>query len=489
MHKEIIKKTAWELRELLDRGGVSSEDIVRAFIERTRQIDGKIGAFLSLNEDEAVQLARASDDRRKKGQVLGPLDGIPISLKDILADKGHPLTCGSRFLKNFVSPYTATIVERLRSAGAIPWGRTNMDEFAMGSSTEHSAFKLTSNPWNLSCIPGGSSGGSAAAVAASETPLALGSDTGGSVRQPAALCGITGLKPTYGLISRYGLVAFASSLDQVGILSRTVMDTAMVLQIIAGKDPNDSTSCPVLIPDYCKHIQENSKKTWKIGVPKEYFGEGLDLEVRKSLEDAIAFYKDAGCEIVDISLPSTSFAIPTYYVISTAEASSNLARFDGIRYTTRSSDATDAIDIYSKSRAEGFGAEVKRRIILGTYVLSSGYQEAWYVHAQKVRTVIRQDFMRAFESVDVLLAPTSPFPAFKKGEKTDDPLAMYLADIDTVCGNLTGLPCLSIPCGFTKNRLPIGLQLIGKPFAEADLLSVAQTFEAQHDFVNQYPSL
>jgi aspartyl-tRNA(Asn)/glutamyl-tRNA(Gln) amidotransferase subunit A len=386
-----------------------------------------------------------------------------------------------------VSPYDATVTQKLRAAGAVVWGRLNLDEFAMGSSTENSATHPTSNPWDLSRVPGGSSGGSAAALAAGEAVATLGSDTGGSIRQPAALCGVVGLKPTYGLVSRYGLVAFASSLDQIGPFARTVDDAALVLGTIAGHDPLDSTSFNAPVPDYRADLSQR-RGPWKLGIPKEYFGEGLDPEVGAAVEAAIAFFRAQGCEIKEVSLPHTQYCLDTYYIIATAEASSNLARFDGIRYGHRSKQATDAIDIYARSRAEGFGDEVKRRIILGTYVLSSGYYDAYYLRAQKVRTLIRQDFLNAYREVDALLTPTSPVPAFRIGEKSD-PLAMYLCDIYTIGVNLAGLPGLSVPCGFTRSGLPIGLQVIGQPFRETEMMAVARAYEQAHGWHNCHPTL
>ncbi|OHE71245.1 MAG: aspartyl/glutamyl-tRNA amidotransferase subunit A [Verrucomicrobia bacterium GWC2_42_7] len=488
MSNELFFKSAAELGELLDKKEISAVELIQSVIDRTKKIEPRVQAFLATNEEKVIAEAKASDERRAAGKKLSPLDGIPVATKDILADKGVQLTCASKILKNYISPYTSTAIERLRDAGAIMWGRTNLDEFAMGSSVENSAFQATHNPWDLERIPGGSSGGSSAAVAAGETIIALGSDTGGSIRQPAALCGVVGLKPTYGLVSRYGLAAFASSLDQIGPFARTVKDVASTLQIIAGHDRYDSTSFKANIPNYTESIEKN-KGPWKLGVPKEYFGEGLNPEVRVFIEKAIDFYKQQGCEIVEVSLPNADLAIPAYYLTATAEASSNLARYDGIRYTHRSSDATDAIDIYSKSRAEGFGDEVKRRIILGTYVLSSGYYDAYYVRAQKVRTLIRRDFEQAFQRVDALLTPTSPTAAFKIGEKATDPLSMYLSDIYTISINLAGLPGISIPCGFTNNNLPVGLQIIGKPYAEAQLLAIADFFEKAHPHYTKNPSL
>lgn len=488
MTDSLIYKPTTELIQLLEEGSITSTELTKAFIERTKEVEPKINAFLSFDELETLKQAEASDKRRKEGKILSPLDGIPVSIKDVIAQKDQPLTCASRILENFVSPYNAHVIEKLKAAGAVLWGRLNMDEFAMGSSTENSGFKCTANPWNTEYAPGGSSGGSAACLAASEAPLALGTDTGGSVRQPASLCGVVGLKPTYGLISRYGLVAFASSLDQIGPMARTVKDVALLLQAIAGNDERDSTSYPAHIPNYTEAIAEK-QGPWTLGVPKEYFAEGLNDEVRQAVDNAIHYYEAHGCNIQEVSIPSIKYAIATYYIIATAEASSNLARYDGIRYTHRSERATNAIDIYAKSRAEGFGKEVIRRIILGTYVLSSGYYDAYYLKAQKVRTVIRQDFMKAFKSVDALITPTCPAPAFKIGEKINDPLAMYLNDIYTVSVNLAGVPALSLPCGMSSEGLPIGLQLIGKPYEEADLLAIGHCFEQGHDFNKKFPNL
>jgi aspartyl-tRNA(Asn)/glutamyl-tRNA(Gln) amidotransferase subunit A len=390
-------------------------------------------------------------------------------------------------LENFISPYDATVTTKLKDAGVVLWGRANCDEFAMGSSTENSAFKTTANPYDLSRVPGGSSGGSAAALAAGEAIATLGSDTGGSIRQPAAFCNVVGLKPTYGLVSRYGLAAYASSLDQIGSFTRTVEDAAIMLGAIAGHDDRDSTSYQTPIPDYRAALAEK-KGPWKLGIPKEYFGEGLDPEVGAAVEKAITFYREQGCEIKEISLPHTEYCLSAYYIIATAEASSNLARYDGVRYTHRSADAKTVEDVYFKSRAEGFGDEVKRRIILGTYVLSSGYYDAYYLRAQKVRTLIRQDFLNAYQEVDAVLTPTTPTPAFKIGE-TADPLAMYLQDIYTVSVNLAGLPGISIPAGFSEGGLPIGLQLIGQPYQEADLLAIAHAYDSAHDWNQRLPNL
>ena len=486
---EIFYKTISELESMLDSKEISAVELAKALIERKNSVDGKVGAFLSANEDELLAEASISDSLRAEGKKRGALEGIPIGLKDVLAVRGQKLTCASKILENYVSPYTASSLEKLKSRGGIFWGRLNMDEFAMGSSCENSAFQPTHNPWDLSRIPGGSSGGSAAAVAAGECVASLGSDTGGSIRQPASLCGVVGMKPTYGLVSRYGLAAFASSLDQIGPFARCVKDAAILLEAVAGHDPKDSTSVDCEIPDYASNISLEAFKGAKIGIPKEYFGAGIDPEVKAIVEKAIADCASQGAEIVDISLPHTDLAIPVYYIIATAEASSNLARYDGVRYTRRSPNTTDAIDIYYKSRAEGFGEEVKRRIILGSYVLSSGYYDAYYLRAQKVRTLIRRDFEAAFEKVDVIMTPTSPTTAFKIGEKTSDPLSMYLSDICTINVNLAGLPGISVPCGFSDAGLPVGLQMIGKAFDERNLLSFAASYEAAHEWASRRPTL
>lgn len=486
---EIFYKTISELESMLDSKEISAVELAKAVIERKNSVDGKVGAFLSANEDELLAEASISDSLRAEGKKRGALEGIPIGLKDVLAVRGQKLTCASKILENYVSPYTASSLEKLKSRGGIFWGRLNMDEFAMGSSCENSAFQPTHNPWDLSRIPGGSSGGSAAAVAAGECVASLGSDTGGSIRQPASLCGVVGMKPTYGLVSRYGLAAFASSLDQIGPFARCVKDAAILLEAVAGHDPKDSTSVDCEIPDYASNISLEAFKGAKIGIPKEYFGAGIDPEVKAIVEKAIADCASQGAEIVEISLPHTDLAIPVYYIIATAEASSNLARYDGVRYTRRSPDTTDAIDIYYKSRAEGFGEEVKRRIILGSYVLSSGYYDAYYLRAQKVRTLIRRDFEAAFEKVDVIMTPTSPTTAFKIGEKTSDPLSMYMSDICTINVNLAGLPGISVPCGFSDAGLPVGLQMIGKAFDERNLLSFAASYEAAHEWASRRPTL
>jgi aspartyl-tRNA(Asn)/glutamyl-tRNA(Gln) amidotransferase subunit A len=485
-----------ELSRRMEEGSLSAAELMQEVIVRTKAVEGRVHAFNSFDEVDALAQARASDERRARARKLGgaaarPLEGIPVGVKDVISVAGQPLTASSRMLANFVSPYDATATEKLKEAGAVCWGRLNLDEFAMGSSTENSAFAPTSNPWDLERVPGGSSGGSAAAVAAGEAVAALGSDTGGSIRQPAALCSVVGLKPTYGRVSRYGLIAFASSLDQIGPFARSVRDAAAVLGAIAGHDPRDSTSVKLEVPDYARGVDElaRSAKRWRLGIPKEYFGEGLDPEVGAAVEQAIGEYRRMGCEVREVSLPHTKYAIATYYIIATAECSSNLARFDGVRYGHRSRDATDALDIYFKTRAEGFGPEVKRRIILGTYVLSSGYYDAYYLRAQKVRTLIRRDFLEAYKEVDAIVTPTSPTPAFRKGEKAADPLAMYLSDIYTIGVNLAGLPGLSLPCGFTRAGLPIGLQVIGQPFRETELLAVAAAYEDRAEWRLRSPPL
>ncbi|MEO0794704.1 MAG: Asp-tRNA(Asn)/Glu-tRNA(Gln) amidotransferase subunit GatA [Verrucomicrobiota bacterium] len=479
---ELYEHTAVELIQLLESGQTSARDIMSAFLDRTNAVESQINAFNAFDADDALRQAEASDSRRKDGTSLGLLDGIPVALKDVIAVKDQPLTASSKILQEFVSPYDSHVTELLKQQGAVLFGRLNLDEFAMGSSTENSGFQRTSNPWNLDCVPGGSSGGSAAAVAALEAPLTLGSDTGGSIRQPAAFCGVVGMKPTYGLVSRYGLIAFASSLDQIGPFTRTVEDAAILLQGIVGHDRRDSTSIKMEVPDYRAALGQSADKKWRLGIPKEYFGDGLDPEVRAAVDTAIKTYESQGHEIIEVSLPTTDLAVPVYYIIAPAEASSNLSRYDGIRYGHRSDNARNAIDVYYKSRAEGFGAEVKRRIILGSYVLSSGYYDAYYLKAQKARTIIRNDFNAAFEKCDALLTPTTPTAAFKAGEKTSDPLSMYLSDIFTINVNLAGLPGISVPCGFTSDGLPIGLQVIGQAFKEADLLSIAHAYERQHNW-------
>ncbi len=468
--------TIQSARSAIAEKKTSASDLAQAFYTKIKAEDGEINAFLTLCQDRALQQAQHIDDLVQKGAALPPLAGVPIAIKDVMVTKGVRSTAGSKILQNFIPPYDCTAVARLEAAGAVILGKVNCDEFAMGSSNENSAYGPVRNPRDTSRVPGGSSGGSAAAVAAGTAVAALGSDTGGSIRQPAAFCGVVGLMPTYGRVSRYGLIAFASSLDHIGPLTSTVEDAAIMLKHIAGRDPLDSTSADVPVPDY---VQELSKpvRGLKLGVPKEYFGEGLDAEIRSAVEAAIQSLASKGCEIVPISLPHTSYAIPTYYVIATAEASANLARFDGVRYGYRSAQARTLAEMYRKSRDEAFGPEVKRRIMLGTYALSSGYYDAYYLKAQKVRTLLARDFDEAFRQVDAIVTPTTPTPAFKLGEKSDDPLAMYLADIYTVVADLVGVPGISVPCGQTKSGLPIGLQILGRHFDESTVLRAARAVE------------
>jgi aspartyl-tRNA(Asn)/glutamyl-tRNA(Gln) amidotransferase subunit A len=483
---KLIEQTAVELLSLLGRGEVTSAALTSAYLQAIRERDPVVHAFLHLDESAALEQAGAVDAKRQSGQPLGALAGVPVAIKDLLCIQGQPTTCGSKILQHFVPPYDAHVITRLKQADAVLLGKTNMDEFAMGSSTENSAFYPTRNPWDLERIPGGSSGGSAAAVAACEAPLALGSDTGGSVRQPAALCGIAGMKPTYGRVSRFGLVAFASSLDQVGPLAHNVTDAALLLEVIAGHDPRDSTSLDVPVPSYRLQLEEPLRPL-TIGVAREYFGTGLDAEVEQSIRAALKIYEKLGATIADISLPNSPFAVATYYIVATAEASSNLARYDGVHFGHRARKFDDLIDMYSQTRAEGFGKEVQRRIMLGTYALSSGYKDAYYLKALKVRRLVKDDFDRAFTSCDVILGPTSPTAAFKIGEKADDPLAMYLSDIYTISANLAGIPGISIPCGYTKAGLPIGLQILAPPVAEEKLLRVARMYERETSWHTRRP--
>ena len=450
--------------------------VVEEFYKKIKAEDGETHAYLTLCEERALRQASRVDEMARNGDTLPPLAGVPIAIKDVMVTKDVRSTAGSKILQNFIPPYDCTAVERLEAAGAIVLGKTNCDEFAMGSSNENSAYGPVRNPRDPSCVPGGSSGGSAAAVAAGTAIAALGSDTGGSIRQPASFCGVVGLMPTYGRVSRYGLIAFASSLDHIGPLTRTVKDAAMLLRTIAGHDPLDSTSADVPVPDYEAELAKPVKGL-KLGVPQEYFADGLDGEVRAAVEANIQKLVQDGCEIVPISLPHTAYAIPTYYVIATAEASANLARYDGVRYGHRSTQARTLSEMYRKSRDEGFGAEVKRRIMLGTYALSSGYYDAYYLKAQKVRTLLARDFENAFRQVDAIVTPTAPTAAFKLGEKTSDPLAMYLADIYTVTADLAGIPGISVPCGQTKTGLPIGMQILGRHFDETTVLRLAHAVE------------
>ena len=471
------KLTLHDLQDRFTKGEVSAREIVRAYVLRVNQVEPKVKAYLALRKEAVTAEADALDERLKGWRKTAPLMAMPIAVKDNICTSGIPTTCASRMLVDFTPPYDASVVARLRERGVLFLGKTNMDEFAMGSSTENSAFGPSRNPWNAGYVPGGSSGGSAAAVAADECAAALGSDTGGSIRQPAAFCGVVGLKPTYGRVSRYGLVAFASSLDQIGPITKDVTDAALLMNAIAGHDPLDSTSADVPVPDYMKALRKQDLKKLKIGVPREYFSEGLDPEVEQAVLQAVEVLKDLGGEVQEISLPTTSAAVATYYLIATAEASSNLARYDGVRYGLRAKQVKDLLELYMKSRQEGFGPEVKRRIMLGTYALSAGYYDAYYGKAQAVRTLIRRDFAAAFEGVDLIAAPVTPSPAFKLGEKLQDPLQMYLSDIYTISVNLAGIPAISIPCGFSQAGLPIGLQLLGKPFQEDVVLRGAHAYE------------
>jgi aspartyl-tRNA(Asn)/glutamyl-tRNA(Gln) amidotransferase subunit A len=476
--------TLLELAAKLASGETTSVEATQACLARIAQVDGKVKAFLRLDEHGALAAAEASDARRKKGNPLGPLDGVPVAVKDIFLTEGVETTCASRVLQGFVPPYDATAVRLLKEAGTPILGKLNQDEFAMGSSNESSAYGPCHNPWDVTRTPGGSSGGSAAALAAREVFGTLGTDTGGSIRQPAALTNTVGLKPTYGRVSRYGVIAYASSLDAPGPMARTVGDVAALLQVLARHDPRDSTSAPADVPDYLADL-EHGVAGLKLGVPREYFVEGMDPEVEASVREALKAYERLGATLVDVSLPHTKYALATYYLLAPAEASSNLARYDGVRYGLRARDAKGLKDMYGLTRDQGFGPEVKRRIMLGTYALSAGYYDAYYLKAQKVRTLIREDFAKAFTQVDALVTPTSPVPAFKLGEKVNDPLSMYLMDVCTLPCNLAGLPGLSLPCGFTKAGLPIGLQLMGRPFDEAKLLRIARAFEREHDYVRR----
>ena len=477
----ITELTVHELQQKLKSKELTIKEIMESYCERINEKEPEVEAFVTTYLEEAKAEAQKVQEKLDNGEDLGEYAGIPIGIKDNLCMKGTKTTCSSKMLENFVSPYDATVIEKLKYENIISLGKLNMDEFAMGSSTESSYFKKTKNPWNLNKVPGGSSGGSAAAVAANMVPWALGSDTGGSIRQPASLCGVVGLKPTYGLVSRYGLVAFASSLDQIGPITKDVRDSAMLLSLIAGHDEKDTTSEPKEKKDYTEALK-NDVKGLKIGVPKEFFGEGINEEVKKELTKAIETYKELGAEVEEFSLDVAKYALATYYIIACAEASSNLGRFDGIRYGYRTPEYSNLKEIYKKSRSEGFGPEVKRRIILGTYVLSSGYYDAYYKKAQQVRTLVSNEFSKAFEKYDVILTPTSPVTAFNIGEKSNNPLEMYLADICTVSVNIAGVPAISIPCGVDSNGLPIGMQLISNKFEEEKILNAAYTFEQKVKF-------
>ena len=482
---ELYELTVHELLDKLSKKEITSEEITKSYVNRIKEKENEVEAFVTVLSEEAENKSKEIDKKKQNGEITNNLAGIPIGIKDNICTKGIKTTCSSKMLEDFVSPYDATVMDKINSENLITIGKLNMDEFAMGGSTENSYFKKTKNPWNLSKVPGGSSGGSAAAVASQMVPWALGSDTGGSIRQPASFCGVVGLKPTYGLVSRYGLVAFASSLDQIGPITKDVRDSAILLNIIAGHDEKDSTSMDLPKKDYEKALTGDIKGL-KIGVPKEFFGEGINKEVKESLKQAIELYKKLGAEVEEFSLDIAKYALAAYYIIACAEASSNLGRFDGIRYTYRAKDFKDLKDLYKKTRSEGFGAEVKRRIILGTYVLSSGYYDAYYKKAQQVRTLVMNEFNKGFEKYDVILTPTAPTVAFGIGEKSDNPLEMYLADICTVSVNIAGLPGISIPCGIDNAGMPIGMQLIGNKFQEETILNAAYSFEQEYKFREKY---
>ena len=484
---ELNQLTIHELQEKIKAGETTSTEIVQAVFRRIDAVEKDVHAYILLTREKALEGAAHADEEIKKGNIK-TLTGIPIALKDLLCTKGVTTTCASHILHNYVPPYDATVVEKLRDAGAVFTGKTNMDEFAMGSSTETSYFGITKNPWDLERIPGGSSGGSAAAVVADECIASIGSDTGGSIRQPAALCGVVGMKPTYGRVSRYGLVAFASSLDQIGPFTKDVEDCAIMMNILAGYDPRESTSVPVDVPDYRQFLSRGIGG-WKVGIPKEYFIEGIDAEVRDAIQQTIKVIEGMGAKCIEVSLPHTEYCLAVYYIIAPAEASSNLARYDGVKYGFRSLDGRDLMEMYKKSRSAGFGAEVKRRIMLGTYVLSSGYYDAYYKKASQVRALIKQDFDEAFKQCDVLLTPTTPTPAFKIGEKTDDPLQMYLSDIFTISTNLAGIPGMVVPCGFTRGGLPVGAQFLAGHFEEGKLIQIAAAYEKHANLGKRRPKL
>lgn len=478
---EITELTVHELKEKIKNKELTVTEITKAYMNRIEEKEPEVKAFVTTLTEEALTQAQVIDEKRNNGQAGSDFAGIPIGIKDNICTKGVKTTCSSKMLENFVAPYNATVAEKINAEEMINLGKLNMDEFAMGASTEYSAFQKTANPWNLNKVPGGSSGGSAAAVAAGLVPWALGSDTGGSIRQPASFCGVVGLKPTYGLVSRYGLVAFASSLDQIGPITKDVTDSAMLLNVIAGHDEKDTTSMKIEKKDYTKALTGDVKGL-KIGVPKEYFGEGINPEVKKALEKAIEEYKAMGAEVEECSIPIADYALATYYIIACAEASSNLGRFDGVRYGYRSPQSENLKDLFVNSRTEGFGAEVKRRIILGTYVLSSGYYDAYYKKAQQVRTLVKHEFAKAFEKYDVLITPTAPTVAFDIGQRSNNPLEMYLADICTVSLNIAGLPGISIPCGVDSQGMPIGMQIIGNHFDEETILNAAYAYEQKIKF-------
>ena len=488
MSLRLFECTAHQIKAKILSKEIRASDFIKIVFDRIKSLEPNIQAFITINEDEPIKKAIEIDKKIESNENVGLLAGLPVAVKDNICTKNLYTTCASKILETFIPPYDAFVVKRLREEDAIIIGKTNLDEFAMGSSTENSGFKITRNPWNLECVPGGSSGGSAAAVAADLSVLALGSETGGSVRQPAALCGVVGIKPTYGRVSRYGLVAFGSSLDQVGTVSKDVRDAALLLRVIAGYDLHDSTSVNVPVPDYLDRI-DSGVDGLRIGIPKEYFTDAFNADVYKALKDALKIYQRLGAQVVDISLPHTEYAVAVYYIVANAEASSNLARYDGVRYGYRTSKPNGIIDMYCRTRSEGFGNEVKRRIMLGNYVLSSGYYDAYYLKASKVRNLIKIDFDVAFEKVDCIICPTSPVPAFKIGERANNPLEMYLSDIYTIPANLAGIPGISIPCGFSKEGLPIGMQILGKHFEEKKLLQIAYAFERETDFHVKKPVL
>ncbi len=482
---DITKLTVHELKQKLDNKEITIPEVVSAYINRINEKEKDVQAFITTSENEALEKAKEIQEKKEKGEITKQYAGIPIGIKDNICTKGTKTTCASKMLENFISPYNATVIEKLENENLISLGKLNMDEFAMGGSTEYSYFKKTRNPWNLNKVPGGSSGGSAAAVASDTVPWALGSDTGGSIRQPASFCGVVGLKPTYGLVSRYGLVAFASSLDQIGPITKDVEDCAILLNMITGHDEKDTTSIEMEKIDYTKSLKKDIKGI-KIGVPKEFFGEGINQEVKDVLQKSIQKYKELGAEIEEFSLDIAQYALATYYIIACAEASSNLGRFDGIRYGYRTKEYSNLRELYKKSRSEGFGSEVKRRIILGTYVLSSGYYDAYYKKAQQVRTLVMNEFNKAFEKYDIILTPTSPTVSFDLGSKSENPLEMYLSDICTVSVNIAGVPAISIPCGVNSENMPIGMQLIGNKFCEEKILNVAYVFEQNLNFREKY---
>lgn len=484
----LVKCTLKELQDRFTRGDVSAVEIVRAYFLRISVVESKIKAYITLNDKETLlSQAEALDQALSAWRKTEPMMAMPIAVKDNICTERLPTTCGSRILGGFVPPYSATVVDALRSQQYFLIGKTNLDEFGMGSSTEYSAFGASRNPWKLSHVPGGSSGGSAAAVAADECVAALGTDTGGSIRQPAACCGVVGLKPTYGRVSRYGLIAFASSLDQIGPITKDVMDAALMLNVLAGHDPRDSTSADKSVPDFTRVFKKKDVKKLKIGVPLEFFAEGLDEEVYDAVGEALAVLEDLGGTIEEVSLPHTGVAVATYYIVATAEASSNLARYDGVKYGFRAKESPDLLEMYRLTRQEGFGPEVKRRIMLGTYALSSGYYDAYYAKAQAVRTLIRQDFDRVFQDVDLLVTPVMPTPAFQLGEKIEDPLQMYLSDLYTISASLAGLPAISLPCGYSRKGLPIGMQILGRPFEEDVVLRAARAYELATDWRKKRP--